>query len=79
MVDGLNALLKDSLFAPAAQFLHPGKYLGGVNGAACGQLAQPALTFGKLPLSERVFPADVVPVVNVQRECDHLFGSESAG
>src|SRR5258706_2394002 len=78
---GIDAhhLLGELAARPAAEVLPLQQHLRGVDGRRALHLPEPVLPRGKFPLRERVFPADVVPVVDVKRKRHHLIGPEPSG
>jgi len=55
------------------------QHLRGIDDHRAPHRRELALPHGKLGSPERVFPADVVPVVDVERERHHLIGPEALG
>jgi hypothetical protein len=71
--------MRTTCSANSAEVLPLQQHLRGIDEHRALHLREPALPRGKFPLRERVFPADVVPVVDVKRKRHHLIGPESLG
>src|SRR6266850_1630766 len=77
-IDARHAL-RQLATRPAAEVLPLQQHLRGVDARRALHLREPARPRGKFPFREGVFPADVVPVVDVKRKRHHLTGPESLG
>jgi hypothetical protein len=78
---GIDAgdLVDEVVAAPAAEVLPLQEHLGGVHDHRAPHCGELSLAHRELGSAERILPADVIPVVDVERERNHLVGPEAPG